>query len=290
MGSTPAGFDGKIASSQGFFVQVLDDSPATSNVVFNNAMRYDGAEETYDNSQFYRSGNSEVNTNGEIEKQLIWLGLVDESNTSKVALVGYADGATNGVDRLYDAQKIGEGMSIYSVLEDKNMIIQGRSYPFEDSDTIAIGVELPEDGIFKIAIDNVKGSVFENDERGIYLEDTYLNVVHDLRDAPYSFTGVEGVINDRFVLRYTPSQLLSVAEQTELDVFMYIKDKRLYVKSLTDIESIVLFDITGKQVATYKLDKNVSREFNTSFQYPRGAYMALLKMESGATVGKKIMN
>ncbi|WP_179336913.1 hypothetical protein [Winogradskyella ludwigii] len=290
MGATPEGFDGKIASGQGFFVQVLDSSPATSNVVFNNAMRYDGAEETYDNSQFYRSGNSEVNTDGEVEKQLIWLGLVDESNTSKVALVGYADGATNGIDRLYDAQKIGEGMSIYSVLEDKNMIIQGRSYPFEGSDTIAIGVELPEDGIFKIAIDNVKGSVFENDEQGIYLEDTYLNVVHDLRDTPYSFTGVEGVINDRFVLRYTPSQLLSVAEQTELDVFMYIKDKRLYVKSLTDIESIVLFDITGKQVATYKLDKNVSREFNTSFQYPRGAYMALLKMESGFTVGKKIMN
>ena len=71
---------------------------------------------------------------------------------------------------------------------------------------------------------------------------------------------------------------------------MYIKDKRLYVKSLTDIESIVLFDITGKQVATYKLDKNASREFNTSFQYPRGAYMSLIKMESGVTVGKKIMN
>jgi len=290
MGATPEGFEGKIASGQGFFVQVLDTSPETSNVVFNNSMRYDSSENEYDNSQFYRSASSENSANVEVEKQLIWLGLVDESNTSKGALVGYAEGATNGIDRLYDAQKTGEGMSIYSVLEDKNMIIQGRSYPFEDSDTIAIGVELPEDGIFKIAIDNVKGSVFENDEQGIYLEDTYLNVIHDLRDTPYSFTGVEGVINDRFVLRYTPGQLLSVAEQSELDVFMYIKDKRLYVNSLTDIESVVLFDMTGKQVATYKLDKNVSREFNTSFQYPRGAYMALIKMESGVTVGKKLMN
>lgn len=290
-GSTPpSGFDGKIASGQGFFVQVLDGSPATSNVTFNNAMRHDGAN-GYDNNIFFRSSNPETTeTDSTLEKQLIWLGLVNESNASSVALVGYVDGATDGVDRMYDAPRNGQAMSIYSVLEDTKMTIQGRSYPFDNADTVPLGVDLLEDGIYKIAIDTVEGSVFEDETQGLYLEDTYLSVVHDLRATPYSFAGVTGTTQDRFVLRYTADEQLSVAEQNTLDTFIYVKDDRLYVKSATNMQSIVLYDLTGKQIVTYKLDTNVSRSFNTSFQYPRGGYIAMINLENNTVVGKKLIN
>jgi hypothetical protein len=249
-------------------------------------MRFDGSENAYNNDQFFRSNNADAT----LEKQLIWLGLINESNASSISLLGYVDGATNGVDRMYDAPRSGEGMSMYSVLEDAKMTIQGRSYPFDTSDTVALGVDLLEDGIYKIAIDHVKGSVFENETQGIYLEDTYLNVVHDLRATPYGFAGVAGTTKDRFVLRYTADQQLSIDEQQKLDTFIYVKEERLYVKSSKNIDSIVLYDLTGKQVVTYNLRDNVSPSFNGAFQYPRGAYIAVINLEGNILVRKKLIN
>jgi hypothetical protein len=284
-GPSISGFDGKIASGQAFFVQVLDASSDTD-VTFNNTMRFDGSENAYNNDQFFRSNNADAT----LEKQLIWLGLINESNASSISLLGYVDGATNGVDRMYDAPRSGEGMSMYSMLEDTKMTIQGRSYPFDTNDEVALGVDLLEDGIYKIAIDHVTGSVFENETQGIYLEDTYLNVVHDLRATPYGFAGVAGTTKDRFVLRYTADQQLSIDEQQKLDTFIYVKEERLYVKSSKNIDSIVLYDLTGKQVVTYKLHENVSQSFNTSFQYPRGAYIAVINLEGNILVRKKLIN
>jgi hypothetical protein len=290
-GSSPSGFDGKIASGQAFFVQVLDASSDTD-VRFNNAMRYDGdgAENAYDNSAFFRSSNPEIIRDTTLEKQLIWLGLVNESNSSSNALLGYVDGATDGIDRMYDAPRSGEGMSIYSVLEDNKISIQGRSYPFETSDMVALGVDLLEDGIYKIIIDTVEGSVFENETQGIYLEDTYLNVVHDLRTTPYSFAGMAGTVKDRFVLKYTADQQLSVDEQHKLNTFIYVKEERLYVKSSKNIEAIVLYDLTGKQVVNYKQHENVSQSFSTAFQYPKGAYIAVINLEGNLVMRKKLIN
>jgi hypothetical protein len=279
-------FDGNIASGQAFFVQVLDASSDTD-VTFNNTMRSDALE----NNAFFRSANPDgVAGDGAIEKQLIWLGLVNEANVATTTLVGYVDGATNDLDRLYDARKTGTTMKIYSVLDDEDLIIQGRAYPFDHNDTVALGVDILEDGIYKIAIGEVQGSVFENETQGIYLEDTYLNVVHDLRATPYGFAGVAGTTKDRFVLRYTADQQLSIEEQQKLDTFIYVKEERLYVKSSQNIESIVLYDLTGKQVVTYKLHENVSPSFNTAFQYPRGAYIAVINLEGNLVVGKKIIN
>ena len=74
-GSTPSGFDGKIASGQGFFVQVLDAS-SDADINFNNTMRYDISENAYDNSHFFRNTNLETTeSNSTLEKQLMWLAL-----------------------------------------------------------------------------------------------------------------------------------------------------------------------------------------------------------------------
>ena len=39
--------------------------------------------------------------------------------------------------------------------------------------------------------------------QNIYLEDKLLNVIYDLRTTPYSFTATEGIVENRFVIRYT---------------------------------------------------------------------------------------
>lgn len=286
--SDPNGFNGYIASGQGFFVKVKESATSPLTVVFNNNMRYDSGENAYDNSQFYRGSAMPPGSDIQAEKQLIWLSLVNESNVSANTLVGYAEGATNGMDRLYDANSGSGDMRLYSILDDSDLIIQGRALPFQDSDRVPLGVELLKNGIYKIGIGQLKGSLMLNEDQGIYLEDTYNNIIHDLKNAPYSFTAEAGDIKDRFVLRYT-NETLSVDDKQMSNTFVYIKNDQLYVKASKNIESVLVYDLTGKKLMDYKLDGHTDR-FNAQFQFPKGAYLTLIKTEDARTVTKKVMN
>ncbi|WP_179317125.1 T9SS type A sorting domain-containing protein [Winogradskyella undariae] len=283
-------FGGKIASGQAFFVQI-DAAVRNSDlfsVRFTNAMRYDAAEEAHDNGQFYRSSSEETVAQ---EKQLVWLSLANEDNHAISTLIGYAEGATEGKDRLYDAYTNNEGFNLYSLItEEEKLVIQGLPLPFVDTNTVPLGMELVQGGIYSIAIGNVKGSLFEG-ERGqdIYLEDTYNNVVHDLRTAPYTFTGEQGIFNDRFILRYTESVTLSVEEISNTNTFAYINDAMFYVKSSTVVESVEIYDISGKQITNYTSNDN-SDTFSTEFNFAKGVYVAAIKLDNGSVVTKKLIN
>ncbi|WP_179317124.1 T9SS sorting signal type C domain-containing protein [Winogradskyella undariae] len=280
-------FNGKIASGQAFFVRVEDTSTSPSSVNFTNAMRHNNIE-AHDNGQFYRSSSEETVAQ---EKQLVWLSLANEDNHAISTLIGYADGATEGKDRLYDAYTNNEGFNLYSLItEEEKLVIQGLPLPFVDTNTVPLGIELVQSGIYTVAIGNVKGSLFEG-ERGqdIYLEDTYNNVVHDLRTAPYTFTGEQGIFNDRFILRYTESVTLSVEEISNTNTFAYINDAMFYVKSSAAIESVEIYDISGKQITNYTSNNN-SDTFSTEFNFAKGVYVAAITLDNGSVVTKKLIN
>ena len=279
-------FDGNIASGQGFFVNVDDASPNTSSINFTNEMRYGSGEISYDNSQFLRS--SSEATTVQTEKELVWLSLVNESNVSSTTLIGYVNGATTEKDRLYDAYTNNDGFSLYSMIDEDNMVIQGRPLPFEDSDIVPLGFELIESGIYKIGIDNLKGNLFVDQGQSIYIEDTYSGVIHDLRVSPYSFTGEAGVFNDRLVLRYTASTL-SISDITASNIFTYVHNDILHVKSLKGIKDIKVYDLNGRQVASYKLNGE-SNTIDESFLFSKGVYIVSITLEGDTLVTKKIMN
>ena len=74
----------------------------------------------------------------------------------------------------------------------------------------------------KIAIAAVDG-LFERGQT-IYLEDKVLGIIHDLRQNPYSFTGTSGILNDRFVLRYTNETLGNEDFENNSDVLIFSSD------------------------------------------------------------------
>ncbi|MEO5788483.1 MAG: hypothetical protein ACOH2D_05120 [Gelidibacter sp.] len=287
--STDKDFKGYIASGQGFMAQVEAD-PTNKYVKFTNAMRFGPTgESAYDNTQFYRgTGSSNTSSNESTEKQLIWLALTEESQMATVAVVGYVEGATNGKDKLYDANSGPGSMRLYSVLEDSDFLIQGRALPFEDSDKVSLGIEILKNGIYKIGIDHLKGSLMLNEDQGIYLEDTYNNVIHNLRNSPYSFTANAGDVKDRFVLRYT-NKTPSVDDNQMSETFVYVKNEQLYVKASKNIESVVVYDLTGKKLMDYKLE-GFADKFNSQFQFPKGAYLTVIKLENTGLITKKVMN
>ncbi|WP_179334037.1 T9SS type A sorting domain-containing protein [Winogradskyella costae] len=280
-------FDGEIASGQAFFVRVDDDALDTENSVnFTNAMRHNNIV-AYDNSQFYRNSSEETVAQ---EKQLVWLSLANEDNHAMSTLIGYAEGATEGKDRLYDAYTNNEGFNLYSLIsEDEKLVIQGLPLPFVDTNTVPLGIELTQSGIYTIAIGNVKGSLFVDQEQDIYLEDTYTNVTHDLRASPYTFTGEAGEFNDRFVLRYTPSITLSVNENTVSNTFAYVSNAMFHVKSDSNLESIEIFDMNGKKIINYTIEDHTN-SFDTQFAFANGIYIAAIKLDNGSVVTKKLIN
>ncbi|WP_026755299.1 T9SS type A sorting domain-containing protein [Sediminibacter sp. Hel_I_10] len=287
-GATPPNtFEGNIASGQGFYVQVLDTAPETSAVTFSNSLRYDDEEEAYDNSSFYRNADV-ANTLDEEDKELVWLSLVDANNVSSSALVGYVPNATDDKDRLYDTYSENSEFSLFSLIGTSKMNIQGRSLPFSNEDTVPLGFNIPEDGIYTIGIDMLQGDIFVGQNQGIYLEDTLLGLDYDLRNAPYSFTAEEGTTADRFILFYVDPDL-SVNDNTAADTFAFLNKDELHVRSNVSIKDIQVYDISGKNVTSYTPDTNTT-DFKAGFQFSKGVYLTVITLDNDVKVTKKLIN
>jgi hypothetical protein len=286
-GPSIPGFDGFIGAGQGFFV-LMNEAPVpqTSTVTFNNSMRSD----LNRNDQFYRSNSSAETNLNTIEKNRIWLSLVDPSNTANTTLVGYVAGATLGQDIAFDApHKIGTASTIYSMIGADPMIIQGRPTPFNSNDTVPLGIVIPSNGIYNIAISKLDG-LFSDTTQGIYLEDTTLGIIHDLRTGPYSFAAVTGTFNSRFILRYTTTTALGVHNSTnDNQTFAFIANNQLQVQSVESIKEITVYDITGKLVKVYQ-PSELKNQFKTDFYFANGAYIAKIKLDNDTIVSKKLMN
>ncbi len=216
----------------------------TESLTFNNSLR----NTTYNNGQFFRSSSATTSVD-DSEKHRIWFDLVTPTGTSFRSLLAYAEGATNGNDRLFDAfsnEKL--SFHIFSLVEDEKMLIQGRTLPFDDNDMVNIGVTLPQDGLYKIALGVVDG-LFSNPNQNIYLEDKLLNVIYDLRTAPYSFMGNKGTITDRFVIRYKNAAVLANNSFDANTDVVVISNEELSVTSTKEkIANIIVFDLLGRKL------------------------------------------
>ena len=282
--STPTGFNGKIASGQGFYVALNDGATVTDSsqpITFNNLMR----DASYSNSQFYKNANSTATAN-DTELHRIWIDLIDANQSSTSILVGYASNASNGLDRMYDAVTGIDGNVMYSVIDDQSYSIQGRAVPFDAEDQVALGYHAAVAGNFTIAINTVDG-LFQQGQP-IYLEDKLLNVIYDLRQAPYNFSTPEGIYNNRFVLRYT-NNALNTYQIGTANVAISVSNNQLMVKANKEIEAIQVFDLTGKLVKIYN-SANKTSDFKDDFVFEKGVYLAKIRLTDGTLVNQKIMN
>jgi hypothetical protein len=246
--STPAGFNGNIGAGQGFFVLMTDTATASETVTFENSMR----SSAYANDQFYRNVNTSDENNS--NKHRIWLDFISPSGKTNTTLIAYVEGATNEQDRMYDAKTTqGNGLNLYSLINDETYLIQGRQLPFLDTDEVPIGINVTEAGIQMIGINTLQG-LFNDTEQDIYIDDVVNGITHNLRNAPYTFTSEEGIINDRFILRFTNNRLNIESFDTASGIKVFEDSQTLVVKSYyQNIASIEVYDILGRTLFTNKL-------------------------------------
>ena len=274
--TAPTGF---IASGQGFFVEGL----STGTVTYTNAMREPG-----NNAQFYRTNGSNQ-SNSTLEKHRYWLNITGEQNAFKQVLVGYIETATNGMDRLFDGKMIDatSSVTLYTKVDDEKLSIQGRTLPFDVNEIVPLGYKAPIAGTYTIALADFDG-LFE--DQAIYLEDTLSGVVHDLKESSYTFATAVGTFENRFIVRYT-NALLGIDNPAfnENTVVVYTNESGLIVNSGTAVmETVTIFDIRGRQLATQKQIGGTTAVFTT---LPKTNQVLLVKIEGadGVVVTKKVV-
>lgn len=267
----PSGFNGDIASGQGFFVVMNDGTTTTQSVIFKNSMR------NSNNSQFYRIQN---------QKSRIWIDLVDSNFQSNRMVIGYVDDATNNRDRLYDAITTTNN-KIYSIINNEPFIIQGRSLPFKKNDEVKIGINITITGEYKIAIAEVDG-LFNNQD--IYLEDKLLNITHDLKLSPYTFTSNVGVFNNRFILKYKTNNgnhYGNLKVKYDNNTIIYNKDNKINIDSNKIIKNVKVYDITGKLLYDNNFNSN---NIKFSLECSKQILIVKIKTDDDEIITKKVSN
>lgn len=271
-----------IAAGQSFMVNLLDTAPTNTVIEFNNSMR----NRSYDNSQFYRTTEPNFTT---AEKHRIWLDLVSDNQETNRILVGYIEGATMERDRLYDAiSSIASEQQLYSLISGSPFIIQGRALPFQDTDVIPLGINITSQGNYYIGIAYIDG-LFETNNQTIYLKDNLLNIIHNLNNAPYTFTSGVGEFNERFELVFRDS-FLSVNEEelTSNHVSIIEHDNgevTFKVPSQYKIQTVDIIDLLGRTV--YNLKGNSSTETYNLSNLSQATYVARVTLANGQVLTKK---
>lgn len=284
-GAVPNGF---IASGQGFFCKSRGTAVSGNPVVFKNSMRV-----KFDNNQFFRNSmvasHAEERANNSIEKHRLWLNLINTGGSFNQILVGYANDASNGYDRDFDGVKFTDNNTItfYSINEDRNLVIQGRALPFNNLDLVPLGYKSTVNDTFSIRIDHFDGLFAA---KSIFLEDRFLNIIHDLKQSPYQFTSAIGTFDERFVLRYTNNSSLDTSnfEASEM-ISALLLDNHLSVKSSKILKEIRIFDISGKMIGNFALD-HPQRAFDSKLIIAEGIYILKATLDNEKIISQKLIH
>lgn len=283
--SGPGAFNGYIGSGQGFYVLMNHSSAATTeNLTFNNTMR----SSTYSNAQFYKPSNDD-DIEIESEHNRIWLDLIKTSdNTNRRTLVGYIEGATNAKDRIYDAvgsEKL--NFNFYSILDSEMQLIQGRALPFDRNDKVAMGINIAQTGEYKIGIGALDG-LFTNKSQVILLEDKLMNLTHNLKESPYTFTANQGRADNRFVLKFVNEKTANDNISDANDIRIFAMNTLNVESSNLDINTITVYDVIGKKL----LDLNNIKQKQISISQLKPTTNVILvkvTLENGTIVTKKVV-
>jgi hypothetical protein len=227
-GEAPNGF---IQTGQGFMLE----KASAGNAVFNNGMRVGN-----NDGQFFRASN--------VERHRIWLNLGLGGSPLNQILVGYMEGATQGVDTSIDGKVIEGGSALSSIIGNENYLIQGRSLPFSDTDVVPLNFKADTAGTYTISIDHVDG-LFEGSQ-DIYLKDNLAGSVHNIKQSAYTFASAEGTFTNRFEVVYQSSPL-GVHPPTfdGNTVVIYKQQDMLHINSGAVVMSgVKIFDIRGRLI------------------------------------------
>jgi len=292
-GGTAAGSGGSaptryIASGQGFFV-ALAGTNGTKTVTFNNSMRQ---RSDSNNAQFFRTQGTATNSvasSDEPEKHRVWLNLTNNDGAFKQMLLAYVDGATDNYDYGFDGAPLDGGnyVSMYSILDNQKLVIQGRDVNFETTEVIPVGYNSTIEGEFQISIDHVDG-LFSGDQPVYLVDKDHNNLYIDLKAGPYTFTTGTGTFDDRFEIRFANPNL-GIDEPQTASLYAQGTVGGFEVSTpVGSIDSVILYDTLGRTVFNANgIEQNRFRTDAVNVHAQMG--ILKVKMSDGTEVTRKLI-
>ena len=265
-----------IKVGQGFLVQSMSGSH-NQPLQFNNSMRSYSASSIFFNKQEVKS------------KDRYWLNLKSPSNINNTILVSYMPGATDGYERLYDADILVLGSdAFYTTNGTAKLAIQGRKYPLSSDDVVTLGTKYFETGNYTIFLKEKEG-IFDTDQ-AIYLKDKQLNKVINLsEEGQYTFAASQGTNDTRFEVIYQDILSFDSLNKSAGSVSVAKYEVEVVVKDTTNnITAIDVFDASGKLIQSVSGKNSKEVRLNTS-GFIKGVYILKITSDKGITTKKVIL-
>lgn len=264
-------WDGSIRSGQGFFVK----ANSSTSMQFTNTMR--GGSNT--DAGFFRKSNTLSSfklllSNGEVQRATV---------------IGFAEDATVGKDKNYDASSLSGGaLQLYTLQADDLTKLGIQGVPNEYQDDIRLGFHA-EAGSYTISLADFDLSTAQD---VILLKDHARGIVIDLTEEDYSFSTGSGENKDRFTIQLSNTITANIKKQFLKNIFTHTTEDQLHVvfKSGNFKEAhIRLIDLTGQTLVDEKVRITNSRWETALSDLPKNLYILMIETEMGVWKGKVII-
>lgn len=195
------------------------------------------------------------------------------------------NGASNEFDKQIDAKFIQKGeVAIYSLIEDEQFAIQGRTLPFESTDIVPLGFQVVASGIYTITLENTDGLFAEGEQ--VFIKDNLLNITHNISESAYTFETESGEFNNRFEVVYEEDETMNIEDINLNTVRIYKNGETIMVSSKSErIISVELYDLQGRNI--YRNDKVNSTHYQVNPSL-KGVLVVKVQTQDGKTFTKKV--
>ncbi len=270
---------------QGFMVK----GASNGSVTLNNSHRAFYLESTLANSHFEKNA-SVTNSNANNVVSHIRLNTIfNNLYTRQVALV-FLPQATDDVDRGIDAVSPAADdlpSDSYFFLQNDKYVIQG--IDFNMAKRLPFGVKTTATTTVKF---NLADEVAFDPTQLVYVYDDLDGSYHNLKEGDYEVTLLEGVYNNRFQITFMDGKLGTTYNiKDALQIVQNNANEQLMVANpnLLDIQSLQLFDITGKLVYDRpNIGTKDHYEVSTAL-LSDGVYLVKIKSNDAQTLTQKII-
>ena len=298
------------AIGQGFVVNSVDNGGAAGGgvITLNNSMRLYLAEDsviTGNGSIFGRLNSEGEEVIAMSHNGLDYMDIINNPTIipeirihSKVNDLYFKENVIafrNNTDLSYNKFSDGKNISnldddVYLLADDKKLVI--KSITYEQSARIPLGIKSSGiESTFNIAIGQITDV---EDDINIYVYDSFENTYTDVINGSFDISLEEGVHENRFEITFANDEDTLSTETVSISDFIVFQDNnnsQLTIKNPRnlDINSISLYDVTGKQVFNaLDLDTKAVYKFPTN-NLSDGVYVTLIGLNSNDTHSKKVI-
>lgn len=275
-GSYQTAPNGIIKVGQGFIVQKKVNG--TAPLLFKNS---------YGTGQDLRVSTSGTFYQKQSEtKNRFWINLTSPDNVVNTQLIAYVAGGTNDFNQYEDSESWGLSADLfYSIIDGKQLLIQGRDENFTIDDKVQLGANFFKDGTYKIALDHGDG-IFGSAQH-IYLKDNQAGTYTDLSSEPYTFAATKGISEGRFEIVYKRGPL-ATTDATKSNLQIYRDAGEFIIKATQKITNVELYDASGRLIL--KLNPNKEESRISANQLLNGVFILKINLMNGEVVTRKIRN